>query len=146
MQSQFEQLMEELGKEVGSPLIPDANQACKIRFAENDVAVQMEADGPDGNIAIGAILGKVPANNFRERLFKAALSVNASHQSEVKGVLAYGEVSEQLFLCDVLNMHYLDGKKLYEYALSFSKHAAIWIGAVNSGNLPDLHSLGLYNL
>lgn len=146
MQNQFEQLLEELGNEMGSSFAPDANFACLIRFQENQIAVQIEEDGSDGDIVVGTILGKLPPNTFRDRIFKAALSVNASPQSNVKGILGYGEVSEQLYLTDVLNMNYLNGEKLARYLRLFSQHAYIWASALQSGSMPDLHALGMYHL
>lgn len=146
MQNQFEQLLESLGSMMNTSLTPDKNQACLIRFSDNQIPVQIEEYGNDGDIAIGTILGNLPDNVFRERIFKAALSVNASSLSNIKGILGYGEVSEQFYLTDVLNMNYLDGEKLFNYLMLFSRHANIWMQAIKSGNLPDLHTLGMYHL
>ncbi|EGK69209.1 putative Type III secretion chaperone [Chlamydia abortus LLG] len=146
MQNQFEQLLESLGTKLNTSLVPDKNHACLIRFNNTQVPVQLEEDGTSGDIAVGTILGTLPENVFRERIFKAALSVNASPQSNIKGILSYGEISQQLYLSDVLNMNYLNGEKLFHYLNLFSMHAKIWIVALETGNLPDLHVLGMYHL
>ncbi|AFS21238.1 CesT family type III secretion system chaperone [Chlamydia psittaci] len=146
MQNQFEQLLESLGTKLNTSLVPDKNHACLIRFSATQVPVQLEEDSTLGNIAVGTILGTLPENVFRERIFKAALSVNASPQSNIKGILGYGEISQQLYLSDVLNMNYLNGEKLFHYLNLFSMHAKIWIAALETGNLPDLHVLGMYHL
>ena len=146
MQNQFEQLLEDLGKQLNASLAPDKNQACVIRFNNIDVPIQIEEDGNSGDIVVGTILGLLPENVFRERIFKAALSVNASPQSIIKGILGYGELTQQLYLSDVLNMNYLNGEKLFHYLNFFSMHAKIWISALQTGNLPDLHMLGMYHL
>ncbi|EPP35669.1 tir chaperone family protein [Chlamydia ibidis] len=146
MQNQFEQLLESLGSLLHTSLSPDKNHACLIRFSDSQVPVQLEEDGSTGNLAVGTILGLLPDNVFRERIFKAALSVNASPQSNIKGILGYGEISQQLFLSDILDMNYLDGDKLFQYLTLFSLHAKIWMQALETGNLPDLHVLGMYHL
>lgn len=146
MQSQFEQLLESLGTLLHSSLTPDKNHACLIRFSETEVPVQLEEDGTSGDIAVVTILGSLPENTFRERIFKAALSVNASPLSGIKGILGYGEVTEQLYLSDTLSMNYLNGEKLFRYLTFFSRHAYIWMQALQSGKLPDLHVLGLYHI
>lgn len=146
MQNQFEQLLEELGQQLHTTLTPDKNHACLIRFSNTEVPVQIEEDTNPGDIVVGTLLGSLPENVFRERIFKAALSVNASPQSNIKGILGYGELSQQLYLSDVLNMRYLNGEKLFHYLNLFSMHAKIWIAALQTGNLPDLHMLGMYHL
>ncbi|WP_201456858.1 CesT family type III secretion system chaperone [Chlamydia sp. 17-3921] len=146
MQSQFEQLLESLGIMLHTNLTPDKNHACLIRFSETQVPVQLEEDGNSGDLAVATMLGPLPENVFRERIFKAALSVNASPLSGIKGILGYGEISEQLYLSDILSMNYLNGEKLFQYLTFFSRHAFIWIQALQSGNLPDLHALGLYHI
>ncbi|BAE81322.1 chaperone for secretion [Chlamydia felis Fe/C-56] len=146
MQTQFEQLLESLGTKLNTTLVPDKNQACLIRFSDTQVPVQLEEDGNSGDMAVGTILGILPENVFRERIFKAALSVNAAPLSNIKGILGYGEISQQLYLSDVLNMNYLNGDKLFHYLTLFSMHAKIWIAALETGNLPDLHVLGMYHL
>ncbi|WP_348664004.1 CesT family type III secretion system chaperone [Chlamydia vaughanii] len=146
MQNQFEQLLEALGEKMNTSLAPDKNQACLIRFSTTQVPVQLEEDSNSGDLAVGTILGLLPENVFRERIFKAALSVNASPQSNIKGILGYGELTQQLYLSDVLNMSYLNGEKLFHYLNLFSMHAKIWMAALESGNLPDLHQLGMYHL
>ena len=56
MQNQFEQLLTELGDQLNSPLSPDENNACVVRFGYNDVAVQIEEDGNSGFLIAGVIL------------------------------------------------------------------------------------------
>ena len=146
MQNQFEQLLTELGDQLNSPLSPDENNACVVRFGYNDVAVQIEEDGNSGFLIAGVILGKLPENTFRQKVFKAALSINGSPQSNIKGTMAYGEISNQLYLCDRLNMTYLNGEKLARYLVLFSQHDKIWMQALAKGELPDLHALGMYHL
>lgn len=146
MQNQFEQLLASLGEILNTPLAPDANFSCLIRFNNNQVGVQLEEVDNSGEIIVASTLGKLSPDAFRDRVFKAALSVNASPQSNIKGVLGFGEVSEQMYLTDQLNMSYLSGEKLAHYLQLFSAHAAIWIQALSSGSLPDLHALGMYHL
>lgn len=146
MQNQFEQLLTELGTQINSPLTPDSNNACIVCFGYNNVAVQIEEDGNSGFLVAGVMLGKLPENTFRQKIFKAALSINGSPQSNIKGTLGYGEISNQLYLCDRLNMTYLNGEKLARYLVLFSQHANIWMQSISKGALPDLHALGMYHL
>ncbi|ANH79069.1 CesT family type III secretion system chaperone [Candidatus Chlamydia sanziniae] len=144
MQNEFEQLLEALGSLLNTTLTPDSNQACLIRFSHTNVPVQLEQGNTSGDLAVATLLGLLPDNVFRERIFKAALSVNGSPQSNIKGILGYGEISQQLYLSDILSMNYLTGEKLFQYLTLFSQHAKIWMEALETGNLPDLHVLGIY--
>lgn len=145
MQNQFEQLLESLGARMNTSLTPDKNHACLIRFSETQIPVQLEEFESNGEIAIGTVLGQLTDNLFRERVFKAALAVNASGLSNIKGTLGYGELSQQFYLTDILDMSYLNGEKLFNHLVFFSRHAYIWMQAIASGNLPDLHALGIYH-
>ncbi|SPN73469.1 chaperone protein SicP,Tir chaperone protein (CesT) [Chlamydia serpentis] len=144
MQNQFEQLLESLSPLLHTTLAPDKNNSCLIRFIDTQVPIQIEEDGNSGDLAVSTILGLLPENVFRERIFKAALSVNGSFQSNIKGILGYGEVTQQLYLSDIMSMNYLNGEKLFEYLRLFAIHAKIWIESLRTGNLPDLHILGIY--
>ncbi|ACZ33300.1 type III secretion chaperone, CesT family [Chlamydia pneumoniae LPCoLN] len=144
MQNQYEQLLESLAPLLNTTLAPDKNNSCLIRFSDTQVPVQIEEDGNSGDLAVSTLLGTLPENVFRERIFKAALSVNGSFQSSIKGILGYGEVTQQLYLSDILSMNYLNGEKLFEYLKLFSLHAKIWMESLRTGNLPDLHVLGIY--
>lgn len=146
MQSQFEQLLDDIGKELKAQLKPDSNHSCILRFKEGGAPVQIEEKSNLGELVIGALIGKLSAGPYRDKVFKAALLINGAQQPGIKGTLAYGEHTEQLYLCDSVDMFYTTAKLLIPHLKRFSLYAAIWITALESNTIPDLHDLGIYEI
>ncbi|MEG0037092.1 MAG: CesT family type III secretion system chaperone [Victivallaceae bacterium] len=146
MKNQFEQLLEEIGKELKTTLSLDANQACSICLKENGIAVQLEQGVNSDELVMGTVIGTLSKGPYRDKVFKAALLINGAQQPGIKGTLAYGEHTEKLYLCDTVEMSYINATDLVARIKQFSRYAKVWQSSLSSDTIPDLHDLGIYNI
>lgn len=132
----FEDIINELGSEMGINLKPDSHESCKLEFVEG-VSIQIDLAGNADQVLIGCELGKLAPGTYRERIFKQALCVNGLSK-EPRGVLAFSEKKSALIFFQFLPLSSLNGEKLFHFTQLFLENAKVWIEALKSGNVPAL--------
>lgn len=145
MQNQFEQILSDLSNFLNTPLKPDENNTCQIKF-NNKIVVQLGVSQDTRDLIISSILGEIQESPYRNSIFEIALKINGASQINITGYLGYGEVSQSLYLFDILRMDFLQGDSLSTYLNNFSSHANIWIDALENNITPSLNDFGLYHI
>lgn len=133
----FEILIRDLGSAMGLDLNADNHLSCRIFFSEEDPTIQIDLDTNADRILIGSELGPLTAGIYRERIFTQALMANGTAQSP-RGILAFSERNDTLFLFQFLKMESLTGEKLYRFLQQFLEHARVWKTAVARGDIPQI--------
>lgn len=145
MQNQFEQILSNLGNILGTPLQPDENNTCQIRF-NNNIVIQLGISQDTRDLIISSTLGELQESPYRNSIFEIALKINGASQINISGYIGYGEVSQQLYLFDILRMDFIKEDILSTYLTNFSFHANIWINALENNTIPALNDFGLYHM
>lgn len=145
MQNQFEQILSNLSNFLNTPLEPDENNICQIKF-NNNVVTQLGTRQDNKDLVISSILGEIQETPYRNSIFEIALQVNGASQINISGYVGYGEVSQQLYLFDLLRMDFIQEDFLGTYLTNFSSHALIWISSLENNTLPSLNDFGLYHI
>lgn len=145
MQNQFEQILSNLGNFLNTPLQPDENNVCQIKF-NNNVVIQLGISRDNKDLVVSSVLGEVQETPYRNGIFEIALQVNGASQINISGYVGYGEVSQQLYLFDLLRVDFIQGDFLGTYLTNFSSHALIWISSLENNTIPSLNDFGLYHI
>ncbi len=133
----FEDLIHDLGNQMGVPLKADSHQSCKLTFPAQQITLQIDLDVNADQIIVGTQLARIPAGSYRERIFRQALRVNGSSVSP-RGILAYSEKNDTLVLFQFLPLAFLDGKKLFSFLQLYLEHARAWKEALDHGDIPQI--------
>lgn len=135
----FENLVQELGREMGVVLHVDPQQSCLLFFPENDLSIQIDLDSNADQLLVGTRLGTLHPGPLRRPLLVAALSANGT-ASHPQGILAYSEKQSALVLFQFLLLDNLTGKNLYQFLEHFKAHALHWKEALEKGKVPETQS------
>ncbi|MBF5051203.1 Uncharacterized protein CLAVI_000841 [Candidatus Clavichlamydia salmonicola] len=143
--NELDKLATELSSLMGIPITPDRNHVCQLKFNQSNISVRLELDVSQNlhTLIISVNLGPIGAPTYKERIFDAALSINASFSNCGKGILCYGEVSDSLYIYEKINLELIQAKKIHERLLEIQKHASIWAICLPKGETPDLRELGI---
>ncbi len=133
----FENLIQQLGAEMGIDLKPDAHLSCLLTFPDDNVSVQIDLDTSGDQILVGTQLGNIPPGPYRERILFQAMRVNGGSLIP-RGILAFSEKNDTLVLFQFLPLAFLDGKILHTYIEVFRDHAKIWKEALEHGEIPTI--------
>lgn len=130
----FLQLMEDLGKLIGLPLLPDHKRCCRL-FIDHQIHVQIEDEEAKNRLFIACFICEVPPGKFREKVFKQALKENNTYPRI--GTLSYCEKNNSLFL--EAHVYYLNltGDTLGDFLERFTEKAFLWKKGVETGRLPE---------
>lgn len=130
----FEQLLEELSKEMHLPLKSDEHNTCLIRLKDS-LDVQIELDRAQENLIIGIFLGELPAGKYRENILKEALKANSEPPPSI-GVFAFSEKKHALVLFETRRIEDVNGAKAHEIMLELYAMALPWKEALSRGDVP----------
>lgn len=133
----FEELLTELGAELGVALHPDKRGACKLKINES-LHVQLECDAGRENLLIASFICEIPPGKFRETILKDALKSNGPFP--LNGTLSYSERNNQLVLFSSYQLSHLNGKTLADFLTAFIEKANNWRVGVETGNTAGLVS------
>jgi hypothetical protein len=137
MIDRFEELLNELGAELGITLHPDRKGACKLKI-NGILHVQIECDAHQENLLVATFICDIPPGKFRENILKDALKANGIFLTN--GTLAYSDRNNQLVLFSYFRMEILTGKKLAELLAAFVDKANHWRIGVETGHTSHLVS------
>lgn len=137
MIDRFEELLKELGAELGIPLHPDRIGACHLRTIE-DLQIQLEVDAGQENLLVASFICDLAPGKFRENILKDALKCNGPIPRN--GTLAYSERNNKLVLFSYLKLSSLNGRKLAEFLNPFIDKAKEWRLGVETGHTSQLIS------
>jgi hypothetical protein len=140
MIDRFEELLNELGTELGITLHPDRKGACKLKINEA-LHVQIECDAHQENLLIATFICDIPPGKFRENILKDALKSNGPFP--LNGTLAYSDRNNKLVLFSYFRLANLTGKQLAEFLNSFVDKANNWRIGVETGHTSHLISTSL---
>lgn len=140
MIDRFEELLNELGVELGITLHPDRKGACKLKINETS-HIQIECDAHQENLLVATFICDIPPGKFRENILKDALKSNGPFP--VNGTLAYSDRNNKLVLFSYFRFGSLTGKKLAEFLAAFVDKANNWRIGVETGHTSHLISPSL---
>lgn len=138
----YEGLLEELGRELGLTLFPDANHSCLIRLP-NRLEVHVEIDRTGTKMILGTYLGQLPPGRYRELVFVEALRMNGLPPPHA-GTFAYNSKTDQLVLFRWIDLHDMSGEKIAKLLKPFSERGAQWSEAINAGRVPVIEGISLH--
>lgn len=134
MATSFEALLEEVGKELHTPLHLDDHRSCLIA-CPGKIQVQLQLHPDDSNLLLAAYtLAELPPGKYGERILQAALQANHVHPRT--GTFALSQKKNSLVLYEALWLDTLDGTKLSQLLGELSKKVQLWKEAMASGVLP----------
>ncbi len=137
MIDRFEELLRELGAELGVTLHPDRRGACKLKI-NDQLHVQLECDTGQENLLIATFICEIPPGKYRENILKDALKSNSPFPKN--GTLAYSERNNRLALFTRLRLSNLDGRTLADFLGAFVEKATQWKNGVETGHTSNLVS------
>lgn len=140
MIDRLEELLNELGAELGTTLHPDKKGACKLKINET-LHVQMECDAHQENLLVATFICDIPPGKYRENILKDALKANGPFP--VNGMLAYSDRNNKLALFSYFRLASLTGKKLSEFLAAFVEKANHWRLGVETGHTSHLVSTSI---
>ncbi len=134
MATSFEALLEEVGKELHTPLHIDEHRSCLIA-CPGKIQVQLQLHPDDDNLLLAAYtLAEMPPGKYGEKVLKAALQAN--HSCPRIGTFALSQKKNSLVLYEALWLDTLDGPKLSQRLHELAKKVKLWKEAIASGILP----------
>lgn len=131
----FEQLLEDLSKEMRIPLKVDANHSCLIRL-KDAINVQLELNKGQDFLIIGTTLGELAPGKFRENVLREALKENNLPPPKV-GLFAYSERKNALILFEKRHTQELNGQLIHELIKTIYEKAMLWKPLIDQGNVPQ---------
>lgn len=131
MINRFEELLQELGKELHLNLHIDRSNACSIQIHEA-ITIQLQLDMSQENLWLFSKVVEIPPGKFRENVLKEALKSNALAEPRV-GIFGYIATSNHLALFQKYPLDILNGTRLASFFGSFLEMAATWQKAISSG-------------
>jgi len=135
----FEELLIELGIQMGTSLVPDSNQACLLHF-HGSLTCQIELDSNADHLIVGAQLGQLFIGKYREQILLLAMQVNGATDL-LRGTLAFSPKNETLVLFERLELASTNGVKLYNFLLIFMEHLRQWKEALQKDEIPAIDEL-----
>ncbi len=135
MTDRFEELLKELGVQLGISLHPDHKGACKLVFNDT-LHVQLECDAHQENLLLATFICDIPPGKFRENILKDALKANSPFPKN--GTLSYSERNNKLTLFTSIRFGTLTGHKLAEILSLFVDKANQWRSGVETGHTAQL--------
>lgn len=134
--NRFEEILYDLGKEVGVDLYPDQNRICQINY-QDTLHLQLQFDESRVRVLIATFICEVPPGKYREKLFKETLKSNGEYPR--LGTFGYSEQNNMLTLFEYLPAAGLTGEKLFKTLEQFIEKSLLWQDAVVNGKpLPTI--------
>ncbi|MBB64469.1 MAG: Tir chaperone family protein [Waddliaceae bacterium] len=130
----FSDLIHDLGKLFNSELKADEKNTCLFTL-ENGIKIQMEPDGEEEALMIGADLGPIPPGAYRREIMAHALQANGRPEPRY-GKFAYSTQTETLLLFDSLALKEVTAEEVFEFLSYFAKKAETWKGIIERGETP----------
>lgn len=131
MTSQFEEILEALGKIFHLDLKIDQHHACSIAI-ENQITLQLQPDMAQENLFIFAKLIEIPPGKFRENVLKEALKANALPDPRI-GSFGYIAPTNHLALFQKIPINLLGSEQLAAFIGAFIELGTRWKKAIASG-------------
>lgn len=138
MESQFDGLMEELGKILETKLHPDHLNVCLLKYPDG-LTVQLEVDRED-RLLIGSEIGTLPPGRFRQDFLEQTLKANS--QDFHLGTFGYSKKSGGLYLYAYIRLENLSGQKIADFLGPFMEKARLWSTSLASNKIPVLETAG----
>lgn len=124
----FQTIIQELSKELATPLNPTGSSTCAIQF-KGSLFTQIELSENQEMLIIVCVVDKLPPGKYREQVLTNALQENAL-QSPLIGTFAFSRRSDELLLFANTPTVELTGPKLFEILLVLVDKAHSWQEAI----------------
>ena len=135
MIDRFEELLRELGAELGTTLHSDRRGACRLNI--NDaIDIQLECDGPQEKLLVATFICDIPPGKFRENILRDSLKANGPFPEN--GTLGYSSKNNKLALFKFLKLSELKAKELADFLTLFMEKAKKWRVGVEMGTTASL--------
>lgn len=134
----MDQIFEDLGKKLKTPIIPGTEGSCRIRF-KSGAEVQFAPTSDSRGLTLISRLGEVAPGKYRETLYREALKANGL-KPPLNGIFSYSKKSNSLYLFEQMPLDELTGDKLFEALQPFLEKIEIWKGAISRGEVPSYNS------
>ncbi len=129
--NKFEELIEELGTILHTPLHAENGVACKLNI-EGSLHVQLEYEEGKQEVLIASFLASIPAGKFREETLLAALKANNDIDSF--GSFAYSDKNTMLAFQLYLPIS-ITAEELSQKLKEFIEKGKKWKEALDQGRL-----------
>ncbi len=126
----FQTIIQELSKELATPLNPTGNSTCAIEF-KGSLFTQIELSENQEMLIIVCVIDKIPPGKYREQVLTKALQENAL-QSPLIGTLAFSRRTDELLLFANTPTVELTGPKLFDILLVLVDKAYLWQEAIRN--------------
>lgn len=136
----FEELLKDLGKELGLALKIDQKNACSIQIHAH-LIIQLQLDTAQENLWIFSQLVDTPPGKFRENIFKETLKANYK-KDPIIASFGYLSSTNQLAIFQKYPLSILDGKRLAGFLGAFLELGEVWREAILSGQSAPLSAQG----
>lgn len=131
MISQFEELLQELGRVFELELHIDRQHACSIQIRPH-LVIQLQLDSSQESLWIFSKVAETPPGKFRENILKEALKSNGLPDPR-PGIFGYVFALNHLALFQKYPLSILNGASLSGIIGAFLEMAESWEDAIRSG-------------
>ncbi len=137
MSINFEELLFEMGEELGIDIEPDPMGGCLL-VVEEKYNIQIQPDQmSDDHILLGSRIAELGPGKYRENVLRDALKSNFSIREKV-GTLGYFQRDNMLMLFEYLPTRDITPKLFAEAILKFQAKIIDWVEALeNEKTSPD---------
>ena len=130
--NKFEELIVQLGKELGLPLHAERGRICRLNI-NGLLHVHIEYDEAKDRVLLATFIAEIPPGKFRENVLKETLRINNNYPR--LGTFAYSEKNNQLALFIYTPFASLPADQLLERLMTFIHSADEWRLAIEQGSL-----------
>jgi hypothetical protein len=135
MIDRFEELLNELGAELGMSLHPDRIGVCTLNIG-GEFQLRLETDTRLTNLLVATFICEIPPGKYRENILRDALKCNSPFP--LHGTLAFSDKNNRLALFAYLPLPHLNGRKLAAFLPAFIDKARQWRNGVETGRTDHL--------
>ena len=128
----FEELLNNLSQQLGTPLAPDSHSSCLLSF-DRGVKLQLELDKTGEYLIIGSFLGEVLPGKYREQLLIEALKSNHLRQG---GIFAFSLRKNGLVLFHKQLFASVEITALFALIQRLVERATLWQEAIKGQEMP----------
>lgn len=128
--------LDELGKLLEIPLVPDENNSCLIKL-QNEMTVQIEPERSNQYMLLVSEIGQIPPGKYREKIFAEALKANDQPYPRL-GIFAYSKQADKLVFFERFPVKELKAARVAEIFPAFMERAKLWKDAVTAGTMPAI--------
>lgn len=130
MKQIFNQILDDLGKELGLSLFQDRHGVCELDL-HHRLRIQLFYNASQELLTLASFLSDLPPGVYRERLLQALLKVNGTSRRE--GTFAYSSRNNKIVFFTYVYPPFNSGELIFEAIERFVKNALPWKESIEKG-------------